>query len=217
MLKLTYLPISARGFPIRFCLRAANISFDDVRIPREQLHETRGIKGSSPTIPLGQLPTLEMANGELFTQSIAISRWAAQQATDRQLYPTDLIDSLRVEEIVAVLDELWGKVPLPRHFGMSDGTFLTSARQEFVKSILPKYCEKISSRIKTSGGPFVLGKNISFADVWIVAFLIHIHSGLYSQPDGIITAELFKSYPYITTLFDSFKSSDMYAKYGEPN
>lgn len=215
-IQLTYLPISARGFPIRLCLRAANVSFDDIRLPREELVSRRGPAGSSPSIPLGQLPTLETLDGELFTQSIPISRWAAQQATSTTLYPKDLLQSLRVEEMVAVLDELWSKVPMARHFGMSNVEHLTSARTEFVKSVAPKYFAKISDRLARSG-PFVLGSEPSFADVWISAFLIHLQTGLYSTPDGQITLALIEPYPLIKNLFTSFLSSDLYKQFGEPN
>jgi len=216
-IQLTYLPISARGFPVQFCLRAADISFDDIRLPREELVSRRGPAGSSSTIPLGQLPTLEMIDGELFTQSIPISRWAAQQATSTTLYPKDLLQSLRVEEMVAVLDELWSKVPMARHFGMSNVEHLTSARTEFIKTVAPKYFAKISDRITRSGGPFILGSEPSFADVWISAFLIHLQTGLYSTPDGQITLELIEPYPLIKILFTSFLSSDLYKQFGTPN
>ena len=216
-LKLTYLPISARGFPVRLCLRAAGIPFEDIRLPRDDLISNRGPTGSSASIPLGQLPTLEMTDGELFTQSIPISRWAAQQATSTSLYPKDSLNALRVEEMVAVLDELWSKVPLARHFGMSNVDHLTSARTEFVTNVAPKYWKKISSRLESSGGPFVLGSCVSFADLWISAFLIHLQTGMYSVPDGQINFQLIEPYPLIVKLFSAFKETELYKKFGEPN
>lgn len=104
--RLTYLPLAARGFPIRFALRVAGIDFIDDRMPREQLHSLRSAAGYSADFPLGQLPVLKIGD-ELFTESVALSRWAARKST---LMPTDELDALRVEEIVAVVDELWSKV-----------------------------------------------------------------------------------------------------------
>jgi hypothetical protein len=138
-LRLTYLPIPARGFPIRFSLRLAvtppppppprhssssrhrilismlflfqlllpiaNVapplpplhsqgkSFEDIRIPREDLHASRGPAGYGPSFPFGQactkclsstrflshfakVPVLEV-DGRLFTQSVELSKWAA--------------------------------------------------------------------------------------------------------------------------------------------
>lgn len=101
-IKLTYFPLAARAFPIRLCLRAAGIAFEDERIPFAALGERRGPTGVSDDIPLGQLPVLSI-DGKAYTQSMALARWAAKKAG---LYPTDDLKALVVDEVTAAIDEV---------------------------------------------------------------------------------------------------------------
>ena len=51
-----------------------------------ELMAARGIEGASPAVPLGQLPTLTLPNGQVVTQSGAHARFAAKKSG---LYPRD--------------------------------------------------------------------------------------------------------------------------------
>ncbi|KAL3668101.1 hypothetical protein V7S43_006965 [Phytophthora oleae] len=55
-----------------------------------------------PTLPFGQLPNLEV-DGNIFAQSMAITRYAAKLAG---LYPSDALDALKVDTFSCSLDEL---------------------------------------------------------------------------------------------------------------
>jgi glutathione S-transferase len=208
-IKLTYLPIAARGFPIRFALRVANLPFTDERLAREALHAGRGAAGFSPDFPLGQLPTLRI-NDELFTESIALSRWAARQSS---LWPADDLDSLRVDEAVAILDELWSKVPMARHGPwFAEPAALDAARAAWAADVAPKFLGRLSQRVERSGGPFVLGSSLSLADVWLVAFDAQLRSEAYGAP----LAGLVEKWPALVKLVDAFKAHPLAIAHMEP-
>jgi glutathione S-transferase len=215
---LTYLPIAARGFPIRFALRVAGRPFEDKRLPREDLVTGRGSTGYNPTtFPLGQLPTLSI-DGELFTESVALSRYAAQGTV---LYPTDPLEALRVEEVVAIIDELWSKVPMARHFNMQDPVVLLQARDNFNKAVAPRFLERLSARVGTKGSPFVLASGPSLADVWLTAFAVQVGSGAYTIPEpgpgaGGVPTTLLEGYPALTACVAAFKGHPLFVAHGEP-
>jgi glutathione S-transferase len=210
-IKLSYLPIAARGFPIRFCLRVAGVPFSDERIPRDQLVSTRGAAGFCPAIPLGQLPVLAVGE-ELFTESLALSRWAARQGSS-QLYPRgEGLDTLLVDEVCAVVDELWGKVPMARHFGLADPAALAAARAHFVSDVAPRFLQRLAARA-SQGGPFVLGDAPSLADVWICALATQVASGAY-EPG--VPVDLVSAYPPLAANVAAFRAHALFKEFGEP-
>jgi glutathione S-transferase len=209
---LTYLPIAARGFPIRFALRVAGRAFEDKRLPREELLSGRGSAGYSASFPLGQLPTLAI-EGELFTESVALSRYAAQGT---ELYPADALEALRVEEVIAIIDELWSKVPMARHFGLSEPAALQAARQHFLSSVAPRFLERLSERVGARGSPFVLPGGPSLADVWLCALHTQVASGAYSTPEPGVPASLLEGSPRLIACVSAFRAHPLFVQHGEP-
>ena len=101
-LALNYFGLYGKGFPIRVFARASGIPFTDNRLSFEQWGP---IKAEGKLAPLGQLPVLQV-NGETegYCQSIPLSCFCAKLAG---CYPSDPLEQLKVDEIVATID---GKV-----------------------------------------------------------------------------------------------------------
>lgn len=79
-LKLVYFPIGGRALPIRVCLKAAGIDFEDQRLKRPEIEAVK----ATGVFPLGQVPAL-FIDGKAYCQSTALARFAAKKAG---LYPT---------------------------------------------------------------------------------------------------------------------------------
>lgn len=77
--KLTYFPLAGRAFPIRVCMKASGLPFEDVRLPGPEYRE----KKATMDLPLGQMPVL-LIGDKTFCQSTALARYAAKKAG---LYP----------------------------------------------------------------------------------------------------------------------------------
>ena len=97
-IKFSYFDLSARGFPIRVCLRASGVDFEDHRVKFEEWGEMK----ASGFAPLGQLPVLNIDGLEM-CESIPMSIYAARLAN---LYPTDPLEAYKVDELVAIIDEM---------------------------------------------------------------------------------------------------------------
>ena len=126
--------------------------------------------------------------------------------------------------MIAVVDELWSKVPLARHFGLSEPQALASARVNFLTNVAPRYLDRLNAQAGSSTVPghhFILGATLSLADAWIFALYTQIASGAYSTEGGVgllidINASMFKSYPSILTLLAAFREHELFLKHGEP-
>ena len=206
---LTYFSIPARAFPIRFALRVAGFAFADERISRAELLARRGggsggAPAASAAIPLGQLPVLSMG-GEVFTESVPLSRWAAQKSA---LYPADALGALASEEAVAILDEVWNK--LPRH--LEPAAALQAAREAWAAEIAPKYFARLAARAARSGGPFLLGAQPCWADAWVVAFAEQLALGVYDH----VSKDLLAGHAELVELVRAFKAHELFLAHGQP-
>ena len=207
-LRLTYFAIPARAFPIRFALRCAGVAFEDERITREELLARRGggsggLPSTSAAIPLGQVPVLYV-DGQAYTESVPLSRWAARRSA---LYPADELAALASEEAVAALDEAWSK--LPRHL---EAAALREARGVWVAEVAPKYLRRVAARVEASGGPFVLGGALSWADAWVCAFAEQLERGVYDH----VPRDLLAGFPPLAALVRAFKAHPLFAAHGAP-
>lgn len=212
-IKLTYFGLAARGFPIRVALRAAGVAFEDERITGAELAARRGGAGKfSDEIPLGQLPVCYI-DGRAFVESVQVARWAARQAPAGapQLYPADAMQQLVVDEVVATLDEAWQKMPNPRSH--PDAEQLKVARLVWAPVVAPRFFLHIERRIRENGGegPFVLGAQVSLADLWITAFLLQTHNYDHVDPAFV------DAYPLVAAIPSAVRESDLYKRFGEPN
>lgn len=96
-LKLTYFDVAGRAELTRLLFHYGGIAFEDYRVDFSKFAELKA------TLPLGQVPLLEV-DGDVYLQSIAISRYAAKLAS---VYPTDPLKALRVDMIADMFVDLF--------------------------------------------------------------------------------------------------------------
>lgn len=216
-LRLTYIEgLAARAFPTRFALRVAGMAFDDERITREELATRRSGTGGEARIPLGQLPVLYV-DGLPVVQSTAQARWAASRTSELQpVADADGLQALAVDEVVAVLDEIWTKIPHPRHFASLDAESAAAAaaagRSAWFESTAPRAMRLIDARVAARGGPFLLGERPSIADAWMLAFSEQIATGAYEP----VPKDFVARYPAISGAVAALKAHPLFLAHGEP-
>lgn len=191
-LKLTYFPVHVRAFAIRAALRHAQIPFEDVRIRGKALGELRGgPTGFNARVPLGSLPTLEI-DGEVYVQSIALSKWAAKQSKD--LYPSDALSQLVVDEAMETAGEMIAKMPQS-----SDEAKRKELREAYLINTLPRYAEYFLRRTH-QGNTFVAGgEALTIADLYAFAMFQLMRGGSYDYiPKTHIQERYPKLHNYLT-------------------
>jgi glutathione S-transferase len=204
-IKLTYFPLPGRAFAIRASLRHAKIDFIDNRLKGSEFRDE--YKFNPKKCPLGSLPVLELPEGAFgkycfssvfcvisvktnvctfLVQSTALARWAAKKS---DLYPSDDIAQLTVDEIMESANELAGKTGFDK-----DEAVKKAKRAEFVEKVLPVYMGYFQNKLERSKGPFFLGAKLSVADLVVFATLNGIYTGNWDYvPADVIE----KSYPAI--------------------
>ena len=191
VLKLTYFGLPARAFPVRFALRAAGLAFEDVRISFADL------KGLKPSLPLGQLPVLEV-DGVAMTQSIAMAKWAAKKAG---LNGADDLEAFKIDELIAIIDEVWNKIPANEE----------AARLKWATEVVVPYFSLVERRITTSGGPFLLGSKLSVADLFLFALVDRLAVNFFDH----MPKDFIKEYKVIYANFEAVKATEPFKAFGE--
>ncbi len=196
--KLYYFPINGRAFAARVALTAAGFDYEDIRIKFDELKELRVGKNDLPyneKVPLGQLPVLIFPDGEQsITQSSAIARFAGKY---NGLYPTDPLKALIVDEIMDACADLLQGVPQS-----DDKDQKKILRENYAAEKLPKYFELLCKRLEQSGGPFLLGENLSVGDLCIFAAIDSIDTGLFDY----ISGDVLKPYKSLLEHRDAVKT-----------
>ena len=196
--KLTYFNLNiggARGFVARVCFRKVQGSnFNDERI------DFSAWPALKPSTPLGQLPILEL-DGEVFTQSIPISKYAATLAG---LYPTDPLLALRADAIVATVDDIWNKLgSTPKE---------EKARIAYAEEIAPKFLHFFAKNLGTD--KFFCGQaEPTFADLWLYQYVKFAQSGFF---DFVPKDFVLRHAPTIQAHHDAVAASQLYKDFGTP-
>lgn len=158
-LKLTYFNATGRAELPRLIFNYASIPFEDVRIDGPQFGALK------PTLPLGQVPTLEV-DGVVYSQSMAISRYAAKLAG---LYPQSPVDALRADMISDTFDELGGPL-VDICFHEKDEAVKAEKTKVYVEETLPKAFKALETMVQ---GKFFLGELPTFADLQLFDVVIN--------------------------------------------
>ena len=206
-LTLTYFKIGGRAEAIRLTAAAGKVAFTNKTI---SFQEFATMKDS---FPLGEIPTLEieMPSGETstITQSVAILRYFGKRAG---LYPTDEILAMKVDSIVDICEDLIAtltqtvKGAKKTNISTSDWTQdeKIAIRQRWVENHLPRYLGTIEADLKASKSGWIVGENVTIADIQLYAKLKWIKSGVL---DGI-PPKVLDEYPACVALMEKVKTVD---------
>jgi glutathione S-transferase len=195
---LTYFQFRGRAFASRVALFNAlgKNGWTDARVslPRFKQYKQRAQMLETPSDRISaeyitdNLPQLNLPCGLKVSQSHAIARYAGQLAPParalpehfvRDLYPRDAQQALLVDEAVAVVDQILLLTPKDE-----DGDTRSKNREAYHTSgFLRVAMELLEGRLEASGGPFLLGHDISIADLYIRAPLGDLFD--LGQFDGI--------------------------------
>ncbi|CAK9032594.1 Glutathione S-transferase 1 (GST class-sigma) [Durusdinium trenchii] len=202
--KLTYLDVKGFGEGIRLTLYVGKIDFIDHRVSYEGVKELN----DQGKLPYGQVPILEV-DGEIFSQSVAILRWAGRRAG---LYPTETMQQLRCDSIEEALTDIKKLFP-PVWYGsilgrnpITKGPMVPipePMRDEVLKglneTVLPARFAQLERALKKSGGPYFCGEDMMSCDI---SFYV-MGSGLLSDnyAEGV-KASVLDDCPLLTALIE---------------
>lgn len=200
--KLYNAPQSTCSQRVRFVLNAKDLPFDEVKL---NLLEGDQLKPDYLKInPNGVVPTLDH-DGAIVIDSTVITEYLDEVEPDGSFTPEDPILRARMRTLMHYIDEMPAasvRVPtfnlafLPSFQKMSREAFVAMAeskpiRREFMLIMgqtgfpkaemdnhlgrLRRSYERMDAEIEKSGGPWLLGKDITLADVAVMPALVRMH------------------------------------------
>jgi glutathione S-transferase len=222
--KLYNAPQSTCSQRVRFVLNTKHLPFDEVKL---NLLEGDQLKPDYLKLnPNGVVPTLDH-DGAIVTDSTVITEYLDEVEPDASFTPEEPVQRARMRALMHYMDEMPApavRVPtfnlafLPKFQAMSREEFTAMAeskplRKEFMLTMgqtgfpkaemdaalarLRRSYERMDREIEKSGGPWLLGKDISLADVAVMPALVRMHDLDYAD---------WQDLPRVITWFDSIRA-----------
>ena len=208
---LSYFNVPGRGESIRVILALGGIKFENNFIPLPLPLENPenqnpppfddGTWGElKPHTPWGTLPTLLLPSGEVIGQQRAILRYLGKliKYERNYLYPEEPEASARVDGLMDMMEDIW-----PILLGINGADSIETAPlystmlgvgtlDEFLKSKMEKGTGDLSNQFDylekamSDKGPFLLGSNLSCADILLFAAISWWGAAAFPNMDMIL-------------------------------
>jgi len=222
--KLYNAPQSTCSQRVRFVLNAKKLPFDEVKL---NLLEGDQLKPDYLKLnPNGVVPTLDH-DGAIVTDSTVITEYLDEVVPENSFTPENPVTRARMRALMHFMDEMPAasvRVPtfnlafLPKFQAMSREDFVAMAmskplRKEFMLAMgqtgfpkaemdaalarLRRSYERMDREIELSGGPWLLGKDISLADVAAMPALVRMYDLNYAD---------WQDLPRVVTWFDNIRA-----------
>lgn len=227
--KLYNAPQSTCSQRVRFVLNAKKLPFEEIRL---NLLAGDQLKPDYLKLnPNGVVPTLDH-NGQIVIDSTVITEYLDEVEPATTFTPEDPVRRARMRALMHFIDEMPAaavRVPtfnlafLPNFQKMSREDFVAMAeskplRREFMLSMgqtgfpkaemdaalgrLRRAWERMEAEIEASGGPWLLGKDITLADVAAMPALVRMDD--LGMPD-------WQDLPRVKTWFDNIRAHPSFA------
>ena len=223
--KLYNAPQSTCSQRVRFVFNAKQLPFDEVKL---NLLEGDQLKPDYLKLnPNGVVPTLDH-DGAIVIDSTVITEYLDEVSPATSFTPESPVARARMRALMHFIDEMPAaavRVPtfnlafLPSFQKMSRDAFVAMAeskplRREFMMTMgqsgfpkaemdaalarLRRAYERMDREIEQSGGPWLLGKNITLADVAVMPALVRM--------DDLGMASQWQDLPRVKTWFDNIRA-----------
>jgi glutathione S-transferase len=222
--KLYNAPQSTCSQRVRFVLNAKNLAFDEVKL---NLLEGDQLKPDYLKLnPNGVVPTLDH-DGQIVIDSNVITEYLDEVAPNASFTPENPVARACMRTLMHFIDEMPAaavRVPtfnlafLPSFQKMSRADFVAMAeskplRREFMMTMgqvgfpkaemdaalarLRRTYERMDREIEKSGGPWLLGKTITLADVAVMPALVRMYDLDFAD---------WQDLPRVATWFDNIRA-----------
>jgi len=134
-----------------------------------------------------------------------MSKWAATAKGPSPLYPEDPEKRIQIDEAIEIIYEC------QRCPGGKDEEEKKAAREAFGAGPLKVGLKLFTQKLSASEGPFILGSQLTLADLWVYFVINMIKVGQMDYVDPKVLDE----FPKVMESFKSICDSDVLKKYKE--
>ena len=162
--KLYYFNVKGRAEPIRFVFAQAGVTYEDIRLNKEQWAEFK------PKTPYGTMPVLEV-DGKMLGQSHLIERFLAEQY---ELAGSNVFENAEIAGIVDFFDDL-GEKMMP-YFLEKDEARKAELKKELDETHIPRYLGVMEKRAaaNNSADGWLYGEKVTHADFSVYLMLDYV-------------------------------------------
>lgn len=210
--ELTYFDVEAAAEKVRLSYVMCNVEFSDKRI---NFPEWADLK---PTTPFGQLPVLELTDGQKYAQSGAMCRYVCvNHDVTKTLYPiADPARLLQIEEMIGLVEDFRTAFSPGLYLGMGFHTnfghpedfpdktaTVKRVRENFCKEQFPKLMGFFTNALLKANGNqanigFLCGKDVTLADLYMLQQLRYFKKGVADH----VPTDIVDPYPEICSYLD---------------
>ena len=192
--KLYNAPQSTCSQRVRFVLNAKHLPFDEVKL---NLLDGDQLKPDYLKLnPNGVVPTLDH-DGAIVTDSTVITEYLDEVVPENSFTPENPVTRARMRALMHFMDEM-PAAPLRKEFMLAMGqTGFPKAEMDAALARLRRSYERMDREIELSGGPWLLGKDMSLADVAAMPALVRMYDLNYAD---------WQDLPRVITWFDNVRA-----------
>ncbi|KAJ2993161.1 hypothetical protein HDV02_002601 [Globomyces sp. JEL0801] len=180
-----------RGEVVRLFFAEAGVEFKDHRIQFADWPALKEKYISEGFNIVGSLPVVELNNQRL-TQSIPTLRYLSKKlgkyngSNDEEAYLVDQVADILID---------WRASWASSNFGKTEA---------HINQVLPKILRSVNDFLTRRNGPYILGSELSYADIFIYQFL---------NDDGLLGSATLDSYAGIKKFITNFEARPNVSKY----
>ncbi|KAI8521902.1 hypothetical protein Bbelb_016560 [Branchiostoma belcheri] len=189
--KFTYFDVRARGEPTRLLFAAAGVEYEDVRVRRDDWAALK------PTMPMGQLPVLEV-DGVTLCQSMTIARFVARETG---MDGKTKLERAQADAFVDELEDLVPKLAMALIFTTDE-----NEKAEKVKELDKAIAEKLGKCEKLSGPD---GHLVGNSMLWCDLVLYNIAYNI----EEVYKSGTLQEYPKLAKVYDTVRANPRIAKW----
>jgi maleylacetoacetate isomerase len=154
---------SSASWRVRWALLLKNIAYESTLIDVE-IGDQHTILASKN--PMHQVPTLELDDGQLLTESVAIIEWLDETHPEPPLLPKDPLARARVRELVQIVNS--GVQPLQNTIIRKAVSSDPEAQRAWVCRFIERGLLAYETHVRAYAGRFSFGDQITMADLYLV-------------------------------------------------
>jgi glutathione S-transferase len=168
-----YLAPGACSLADHIALHEAGLSFDRIRVDLRAKRTEDG-RDFNEINPKGYVPVLELDDGQLLTENVAILAWVAERAP--KLAPAGELGRVRLIEMLAFIATELHKPFLRIFFPTSD------AEKQAAETILASRLSFLAARLR---GDYLFGSGFTVADAYLYVMLRWARAKKLEAPDPL--------------------------------
>ncbi|CAJ0580539.1 unnamed protein product, partial [Mesorhabditis spiculigera] len=198
---LYYFELRAVVEPIRQLFKLAGKDFEDKRFT---FPEWLGENSPKKTMPFGQLPVLELADGTKLAQSQAIARYLSKEFGGI-LWGSNNVEAAEIDALIDQYKEYYNEI---RKFYYTNMGVMQGDLEELYKDVFLPAADKfygfIEKKLDASKSGFLVGSELSYADLLVADHLVTLQN---------IKPEYLKDHPKLTAYKEKVYSNEILKKW----